>query len=402
MNTDTEQQDQKAQDTTGALALRTAALQEMNAVEAGLAELEAKYKDVVYDVTTTKGMEDAKAARAEIRAPRYNTERIRQAKSSELTALRQEINDNAKRITARVLLIEAPVDEQIKAQEERKEAEREAKRAAEAERLAEQHRRLDQIRDQPLAVIGASASAIAAMIDALAERPLDDFDEVFLPTAEKTRESSLAAMRTAHAAAERLEAQQAELDQQRKEQEAKAAAAAEELRLANEAAAAERARLDAEAEAVRQQQAEADRLERERQDAERAERQAEEDAERERQAAAVKAEQDRVAAEQAEAQRQIDAANEAKRLEEEKAAKALQEAQERAIADAAAKAQAEALREQQGELEREAEHIRTVTLHQAAEDVVALLHENNLSDHVKTRALIAALMREPSEKDLQP
>ena len=60
-------------ETATALAMRQVAanLVEFDAVEAGLKALEAKYQGIVFDVSTTKGMVEAKAARADIRAPRY-------------------------------------------------------------------------------------------------------------------------------------------------------------------------------------------------------------------------------------------------------------------------------------------------------------------------------------------
>ena len=50
------EQNQDATDiaTASALALRTAAMQELDTVEAGLSDLATKYKGVVFDVTTTK------------------------------------------------------------------------------------------------------------------------------------------------------------------------------------------------------------------------------------------------------------------------------------------------------------------------------------------------------------
>jgi cation transport ATPase len=80
-------------------------------------------------------MEAAKAARAEIREPRFAVEKVRKAAKAPLLAIGRRIDAEAVRITEAILAIEEPIDGQIKAEEARKVAEREAKRAAEVERL---------------------------------------------------------------------------------------------------------------------------------------------------------------------------------------------------------------------------------------------------------------------------
>lgn len=72
---------------TKELSLTEHAMQEIDAAAAGIADLVKKYDGVVYDVTTTKGMNEAKEARKEIRAPRYAIEQVRKAKGSELKAI---------------------------------------------------------------------------------------------------------------------------------------------------------------------------------------------------------------------------------------------------------------------------------------------------------------------------
>ena len=110
-------------------------LTEFSRVEAGLAALRAKHGNTVYEVSTTAGMEAAKAARAEIREPRFAVEKVRKAAKAPLLAIGRRIDAEAVRITEAILAIETPIDDQIKAEEARKVAEREAKKAAEVERL---------------------------------------------------------------------------------------------------------------------------------------------------------------------------------------------------------------------------------------------------------------------------
>ena len=125
--------------------LTALALVEVNAIEAGLAELRQKYSNVVFDVTTNKGMSEAKAARSAIRDPRYALEKIRKAKVSELKTAQTELNARADEIEQAIRQIEDPIDQQIKTEEERKERERIAAIKAEEERVAKIRDRINQI-----------------------------------------------------------------------------------------------------------------------------------------------------------------------------------------------------------------------------------------------------------------
>ena len=67
-----------AQESTEAqrsLTLISATLTEFEKVQAGLAELRTKYGNVVFDVRSSGGMADAKAARLALREPRYAVQR---------------------------------------------------------------------------------------------------------------------------------------------------------------------------------------------------------------------------------------------------------------------------------------------------------------------------------------
>ena len=104
----------------------TKAVAEFDRVGAGLAELRKQYGNVVYDVTTTAGMNDAKVARAAIREPRYEIERIRKAAKAPILALGKKLDTEAARITSELEKLERPIDGAIKAEEDRKEAEKQA------------------------------------------------------------------------------------------------------------------------------------------------------------------------------------------------------------------------------------------------------------------------------------
>ena len=74
------------------------ALTEYSKVEAGLAAFRERHGSTVFDVTTTAGLDAAKDARAEIRAPRYEIERIRKGAKAPLLALGKRIDTEAARI----------------------------------------------------------------------------------------------------------------------------------------------------------------------------------------------------------------------------------------------------------------------------------------------------------------
>ena len=144
-------------------------LAKFSRVEAGLAALREKHGNVVYPVATTAGMEDAKAARAEIRAGRFAVEKLRKNAKTPLLQIGRRIDQEAIRITEAILEVEQPIDDQIKAEEARKAAEKEAKRAAEVERLRLEAAEKLRIEQEQLA---AQRAEIAAEQARLAEERL--------------------------------------------------------------------------------------------------------------------------------------------------------------------------------------------------------------------------------------
>lgn len=239
------------------IALVQGALTEFDKVAAGLADLKAKYGNVVYAVGTAPGMAEAKAARLDIRAPRYAVDRVLKATKEPLNAIKKELDDRAGQITAALLEIETPIHEQIRAEEDRKAAEK-----AERDRIAaEQKLKIDTainwMRDHAILAVGASADDIAKLITSLnnVEVTLDSFADR-AGEAEQCRLMTLGIVNGLHtavlaqeAAAAQVEAARIQLEQERAEQ---ARAAAEQARIASEAAAA------AAAEAAAKAKAEAD------------------------------------------------------------------------------------------------------------------------------------------------
>ena len=286
-----------------------AAITEFDRVQAGIADLKTKYDGVIFPVATTAGMREAVAARAAVREPRLATEKARKAGKAPLLALGKIIDEKAKWITAELVAIEDPIDEQIKAEEARKEAERQAKANAERKRIAAHQEMIGAIRERTLRMRGESSVAILADIKALEEYSVsaDEFEE-FADAASKAKAETLEALHALHTSAVAREEAAAKAEAERIERERLQAEEAARL-------AAERKEL----ERMRAEQAERDRIEAQRISAERAEfarqqaeaaakqRKAEEEAEVARReadakAARERAEADRVAREAREAE----------------------------------------------------------------------------------------------------
>lgn len=275
-----------------ALALVTTQVTQFGTLEAGFAVLETRYANVVYDVTTTKGMEDAKKARQEIRQVRYNAQALLKEAKAPLNTLKEQVTETADKIIERILKTEEPIDAQIKAEEDRKAAEKAERERLEAEAKAKVQAAVDGIGGFVQRAAGKTSEEITALTVELQALPidLDTFgdrageaaelkDEVLAILAdllEKAKASELAAQQlAAQAQAQAAEAQrlanerklldaeraeiQAGIDAQRKalqDQQAAINAQAEKLReeaeaparaAAAAAAAAEQATRDAEA-----------------------------------------------------------------------------------------------------------------------------------------------------------
>ena len=134
---------------------------EYNHTAAALAILREKYSGIAFDVTTTKGMEEARKARAEVKGYRIALEKLRvelKAPALERTRL---IDAEAKRITTELLAIEEPIDQQIKEEERRKEEEKAAKARTEAARLAAIAARISAIRNRVAEVANQPAEVLS-------------------------------------------------------------------------------------------------------------------------------------------------------------------------------------------------------------------------------------------------
>jgi colicin import membrane protein len=315
-------------------------ISEYSKTAAALADLQHRYKDVVFDLTTRDGMVTAIKARAELRGYRVTLEKTRKELKAPALERARLIDDEAKRITAELVAMEDPIDEAIKAEEGRKDRERAEREQRERDRVTAQQKRVADIGATPAAYVGESAATIERALGVLRDLEIGpDFEEYAVPAAE-AKGKAIAAMEQLLAGAKAMEAAKAEAER------AAAAERAELERLRQEAAewareeASARAEREAADKAAREaleaeQRAARERIAAEEREAKAARDQADAEAKAARDAeAARQAEADRVARLAREAEEKV--AREARELEQARQAKAaqlLREAQERVDAE---------------------------------------------------------------------
>jgi colicin import membrane protein len=271
----------------------TTELAEYSPVAEALTALRARYANVAFALATTEGNKAAREARSVLVSLRTGLE----AKRVELKAPTLErgrlIDAEAKRITAAILALEQPIDQQIKADEQRRAAEAEARRKAEQERIDGHMAALGRIKGTPAQhAMSDSATVQAAIVAVQALEVGAGQWQEFAEHAAKARAEALDSLGALLAAAQ---AREAEAQRQ----------------------AEERARLER---VAAEQRAEAARLAAER-------------AEQERQAAAAKAEQERQAAEALAGLRAADEAAEAARAAADRAAAEQRAAEQKRLDD---------------------------------------------------------------------
>jgi len=297
----------------------TTQIAEYSATEQALALLADKYGKKAYEVTTTKGMQEAKEARAELRGYRVSLEKKRQELKAPALERSRLIDAEAKRITAALEALEDPIDEQIKTEEGRKEAERAERARVMQEKVAHENSMLQEIANTPLTLIGQKSEVIAQASQELAERDLAaEFDYSAQPRAREIRAQALGRIEQMLTDARAREEEQAKLEAERAELKRQKAAQEALQREQDEAAAAQRA--------------EADRLAKLERDRQAAEEKATADAHRAEQDRIAQAERERLDAEAA----ALRAEQEAFRLQQEELEQAQKEQREREAQEAQA------------------------------------------------------------------
>lgn len=238
---------------------------EYQAHEAAIIDLEKRFSNVVFDVTTTAGMTDAKAVRKEIRDVRYALQNTTkdvlvpyQAAVKAAQARVNQVKDFGATLAERVLKVEDPVDGAIKAEEKRQKDEKERLEQIERERVEKIQGKIAHFRNVAATLASSSATDIAAMLERLKAALIlpEDYAE-FEGEASIARDNAIDQLETLHKGAVQREEAEAQLKAQR-EAFAKQQQELEELRRKNQEeedrrAAEERQRLaDQQAELDRQ------------------------------------------------------------------------------------------------------------------------------------------------------
>jgi len=198
------------------ISLKDMALQEIGKVGAGLAQLTEMYADKTYDVITTVGMDAAKVARADIREKRYKIPHIVKEKKQELKKIGEDIQAEGDRITELLLNLETPIDEQIKAEEQRKAEIKAERERLEAERKDAINAQIDKIRNLPLKAVDAeNAAELELFIGKVKAMVIDERYAEFVAVAQTAKddvvvklEEMLSSMQTKEAEALRIKQEQ--------------------------------------------------------------------------------------------------------------------------------------------------------------------------------------------------
>lgn len=199
-----------------------------------LAVVSGKYLNVVFDCSTTKGLDEAKAARVEVREVRYSIQNAEktvlvpyQDKVKEAQAKVNEVKAYGLELKEKVLLIETPIDESIKAEEKRRTDEKAAADELERQRVEAIQNKITRFRSVAAAYASRSAEDIAAVLESVKVSVIlpDDYAE-FEAEGTIARDNAIEQLETLHksavereAAAAQLAAQQKELEELRKKQQ---------------------------------------------------------------------------------------------------------------------------------------------------------------------------------------
>lgn len=163
---------QKAADiATKPMSIKDTVLAQFKDTEAGLKAMAEKYRDVVYNVVESKGMADAKAARADLRDNgRRMLTRTEASVKADVNELKKVMGDEVERLVAIVKPVEDAIDAQIKAEETRKAEEKAKRDKEEADRVAAHRDNIDQLKayvdkaeGQPVEVIEKAIAVLGDM-----------------------------------------------------------------------------------------------------------------------------------------------------------------------------------------------------------------------------------------------
>jgi hypothetical protein len=169
-------------ETTTTTAVTLTDLSAFDPVTMALEELRKRHEGVIHDVKTTAGMVACRKDRAEVKGYRLRVEEIRKKLKAPILEAGRAIDDKATAITAQITSLETAYDQQIKAEEQRKEKEkrdrdeaerkeREAALLAEREKAEAEAAELRRKNEELQAQLAAATAAQAAQAKPLGIPP---------------------------------------------------------------------------------------------------------------------------------------------------------------------------------------------------------------------------------------
>lgn len=247
-----------------------------------LADLESRYKGVVFQIETPKGLKEAKQAVSELRGYRTDLEKMRTELKAPVLECGRLLDSEAKRITESLRSLEDPIKAQVDAREAEIEAEKIRKAQAEQARVDGHMDAIRKMREFPMSLQGKPSAVMNARIEEFKSNWGAVNGEAFEEFQSQASDAYGAALMSCYDLHARQKDHEAEQEQIRKDREKLAEQQREIDRLKEEAAQraeadARRVREEAE-ERARTEQAERERVEAEQRKA----REAEEASERAR------------------------------------------------------------------------------------------------------------------------
>lgn len=214
-------QQQAANIATKPMSIKDTVLAQFKDTEAGLTEMAEKYRNVVYNVAESKGMAEAKAARADLRDNgRRMLTRTEAAVKADVNELKKVMGDEVERLIAIVKPVEDAIDAQIKAEETRKAEEKAKRDKEEADRVAAHRANIEQLKAYVEQAQGQPVEVIEKAIAALGEMTIGEEWEEF------AQEAEAACLATVQRLLDMVESEKRRIENERLQEELAAARAA--------------------------------------------------------------------------------------------------------------------------------------------------------------------------------
>ena len=222
------------------MSIKDVVLAQFKEAEVTLVGMAKKYSNVAFAVTTTKGMKEAKEARADLRDNgRLFVTKAEERIKGEVNDLKRVMADEVVRLVAIVKPHEEAIDKQIKAEETRKANEKAERDRIEAERIALHEANLATLAGYAAKAECRNAEDIEKAIAIVSAIEIGDEWQEFKTQAEQAKSASVEAMQKA-LNAERLRAENARMAAQLEAQRLALAEQAAELKRQQDAILATR------------------------------------------------------------------------------------------------------------------------------------------------------------------